>query len=158
MAKPYTVIRTTTVHAPAERVHELVRDFHAWTRWSPWEDVDPNLRRSYSGPDAGVGAHYAWEGNRRAGRGSMTITRDDPHQVDIDLVFEKPFPARNRIELVLTPAGADTTVVEWRMHGELSGVMRVFSLVRSMDSMVGPDFEKGLARLKGVAEAEAARG
>jgi hypothetical protein len=152
MAKPYTVIRTTTVKAPAERVRELVRDFHAWTRWSPWEDLDPNLRRSYAGPDAGVGAHYAWEGNRRAGKGSMTIMADQPHQVDVDLSFEKPFPARNRIELVFTPTGPESTVVEWRMHGELSGVMRLFSLVRSMDSMVGPDFEKGLARLKRVAE------
>ena len=153
MAKPYTVIRTTTVHAPAERIRELVHDFHAWRRWSPWEDVDPDLRRTYSGPDEGVGAHYAWEGNRRGGRGSMTITDDEPHEVDVDLRFEKPFPARNRIELVLTPTGSDSTVVEWRMHGELSGVMRVFSVIRSMDSMVGPDFEKGLARLKSVAEA-----
>ena len=153
MGKPYTVIRTTTIHAPAARIRELVRDFHAWRRWSPWEDLDPDLRRSHSGPDAGVGAHYAWEGNRKAGKGSMTITEDQPHQVDVDLHFEKPFPARNRIELVLTPTGESSTVVEWRMHGELSGVMRAFSAVRSMDAMVGPDFEKGLARLKHVAEA-----
>lgn len=153
MAKPYTVVRTTTIDAPAERVRALVHDFHDWTRWSPWEDVDPDLRRTYSGPDVGVGAHYAWEGNRKAGKGSMTITADEPEQVDIDLHFEKPFPARNRIELVLTPTGETSTVVDWRMHGELGGIMRVFSLIRSMDAMVGPDFEKGLARLKRAAEA-----
>ena len=152
MATPYTVTRTTTIAAPAERVHALVDDFHRWPQWSPWEDLDPQMRRTYSGPDAGVGAVYAWEGNRKAGRGDMTITGDTPEQVDIDLHFEKPFPARNRIELVLTPAGEASTGVEWRMHGELSGFMRLFSMVTSMDSLVGPDFEKGLARLKRVAE------
>ena len=81
------------------------------------------------------------------------VTGDEPERVDIDLRFEKPFPADNRIELALTPTGERSTVVEWRMHGELGGVMRAFSLVRSMDSMVGPDFEKGLARLKRAAEA-----
>ncbi|MGL5861003.1 MAG: SRPBCC family protein [Phycicoccus sp.] len=81
----------------------------------------------------------------------MTITADAPQRVDIDLRFEKPFSAHHRIEFVLTPAG-DSTDVEWRMHGELSPVMRVFSVVKSMDSLVGPDFEKGLSQLKQAAE------
>ena len=153
MAKPYTVVRTTTIDAPAERIHALVRDFHEWTRWSPWEGLDPGMSRTYSGPPAGVGASYAWEGNRKAGKGAMTITADTPQQVDVDLHFDKPFPADSRFELVLTPAGERSTVVEWRLHGELSGMTRLFSLVKSMDSLVGPDFEKGLARLKRLAEA-----
>jgi hypothetical protein len=154
VAKPYTVVRTTTIDAPAERIQRLLRDFHEWTRWSPWEGLDPAMRRTYTGPDAGIGAAYAWEGNRKAGKGSMRITRDSPEQVDVDLRFDKPFPARNRIELVLVPTGERSTVVDWRMHGKLSGVMRLFSVVKSMDSLVGPDFEKGLARLKQVAESE----
>lgn len=152
MSKPYTVVRTITIDAPSERVRALVNDFHLWPKWSPWEDIDPQMRRTYSGADAGVGAGYAWEGNRKAGKGSMTVTGDTPQQVDIDLHFEKPFAAHNRIELLLAPRGEASTAVEWRMHGELSGVMRVFSLVKSMDSMIGPDFEKGLAQLKRAAE------
>ena len=153
MAKPYTVTRSTTIDAPAERVHALVADFHEWPQWSPWEDLDPQMQRTYSGAEAGTGAIYAWEGNKKAGKGDMTITSDDPQQVDVDLHFEKPFPSRSRIELVLTPTGDASTAVEWRMHGELGGIMRLFSIVKSMDSLVGPDFEKGLARLKRVAEA-----
>ena len=153
MAKPYTVTRSTTIDAPAERVHALVADFHEWPQWSPWEDLDPQMQRTYSGAEAGTGAIYAWEGNKKAGKGDMTITADTPHQVDIALNFLKPFPAKNRIELVLTPTGDAATEVEWRMHGELSGFIRLFSVVKSMDSLVGPDFEKGLARLKRAAEA-----
>ena len=152
MATPYTVVRTTTIDAPAEHIRAFLRDFHEWTRWSPGEGLDPQMRRTYTGPDSGVGARYSWEGNRKAGKGEMTITGDTPDQVDVDLRFDKPFPARNRIELVLTPTGPRSTVVEWRMHGELSGFMRAVSVVKSMDSLVGPDFERGLARLKRLAE------
>jgi hypothetical protein len=153
MSKPYTVVRTVMIDAPSERVRELVHDFHHWPKWSPWEDLDPAMRRTFSGPDAGVGAGYAWEGNRKAGKGSMTVTGDTPQQVEIDLHFEKPFAARNRIELALDARGERSTAVEWRMHGELSGIMRLFSVIRSMDSMIGPDFDKGLAQLKRAAEA-----
>lgn len=152
MAKPYTVTRSTTIAAPPERIRPLLDDFHAWADWSPWEDVDPSMERRHSGPQSGVGAHYAWEGNRKAGRGTMTITKDEPHLVGVDLHFDKPFPADNTIDFALTPAGPDATTVEWRMHGELGPLMRVIGLVRSMDSLVGPDFEKGLERLKRVAE------
>ena len=153
MATPYTVVRTTTIDAPAEHIQSFVRDFHEWTRWSPWEGLDPAMRRTYTGPDAGVGAGYAWEGNRKAGKGSMTITADTPGQLDVDLHFDKPFAADNRMKLVLTPTGERSTVVEWRLDGEVSGLVRLFSMVRPMDSLVGPDFEKGLARLKRLAEA-----
>jgi hypothetical protein len=153
MGKPYTVTRVARVAARPERVQGLVVDFHAWRQWSPWEDLDPDMRRTYAGPPASVGAHYAWEGNRKAGKGSMTITRDVPGRVEVDLHFVKPFAARNTIEFLLVPEG-ESTVVEWRMHGQLGPMMRALSFVRSMDSLVGPDFEKGLARLKRVVEAE----
>ncbi|WP_392543619.1 SRPBCC family protein [Oryzobacter telluris] len=156
MGKPYSVTRTTTIAAPADRIRGLLRDFHEWTAWSPWEDVDPAMERTYSGPESGVGAHYAWEGNKKAGKGWMRITRDDPDAVGADLHFDKPFPADNAFVFTLTPTGSGSTTVEWRMTGELSAVMRVFSLVKSMDSLVGPDFEKGLGRLKRVAESPSA--
>ena len=152
MGKPYTVTRTVTIAAPAERIRSLVNDFHEWRAWSPWEDVDPAMDRSYSGPDRGIGARYAWEGNKKAGKGWMQITRDDAQGVGADLHFDKPFPADNVFVFSLTPSGSDSTTVEWRMDGELSPLMRAFSVVKSMDSLVGPDFEKGLARLKRAAE------
>jgi len=65
------VVRSRRIAAPRERVHELINDFHDGRQWSPWEDVDPDLRRDYSGAESGVGAKYAWEGNRKAGKGNM---------------------------------------------------------------------------------------
>ncbi len=155
MATPYTVRRETIVLTPAAPLHDLLADFHAWPRWSPWEDLDPDMGRTYSGAERGVGARYAWDGNRRAGRGTMEVTGDEPGRVEVALAFEKPFPSRSRVEFVLTQEGEETHV-EWLMRGELNLAMRVFSLVKPMEELVGPDMEKGLARLKAAAEADAA--
>lgn len=152
MSAQFEVTRTTSIAADPARVHALVNDFHEWAAWSPWEDLDPHLRRSYSGPDAGVGAHYSWAGNRKAGEGSMEITGSTPERIDIELSFLKPFKATNSVDLTLTPRAGGTDVA-WRMAGEHQGLARLFFRFMSMDRMVGPDFEKGLTRLKTVAEA-----
>lgn len=154
----YTVERSITIDAPPPRVYEHIADFHEWTAWSPWEDVDPDLRRTYSGPQSGVGAGYGWSGNRRAGQGSMHITDViDGSFVRIDLVFEKPWKARNDTFFRIEPQGTGSRVT-WSMTGNKTLATKVMGLVKSMDSFLGPDFEKGLTRLKTVAEAAAAEG
>jgi hypothetical protein len=153
MGTPFEVTRSTSIQADPARVHDLVDDFHEWTAWSPWEDLDPNLSRTYTGPSSGVGAHYAWRGNRKAGEGSMEITGSAPDRVEIELAFMKPMRNTQQVEFTLTPAGGGTDVT-WRMAGAHEGLMmNLFSKVMSMDKLIGKDFEKGLARLKAVAEA-----
>ncbi len=152
MGKSYTVERTATTTASVGRVHGLVADFHEWRAWSPWEDIDPGMSRTYEGPDSGVGARYAWDGDRKAGAGTMEVTGDLPERIDVDLSFTRPFPSRSRMQMLITPTG-DTTVITWRLLGEVSGAARLFFLVKPMDSLIGPDFERGLERLTRVAEA-----
>ncbi|MBR7742757.1 SRPBCC family protein [Phycicoccus sp. BSK3Z-2] len=154
MASSYAVRRETIVLAPADRVHALVVDFRSWRRWSPWDDLDPDMDRTYSGADAGVGARYAWSGNRKAGRGHMEITDATAQRVDIALAFEKPFPSTSTVTSDLTPEG-DETHVEWTTSGDMTLGMKVFSLVKPMEELLGPDMEKGLVRLKAAAEADA---
>jgi hypothetical protein len=132
-------------------VHGLVNDFHEWPAWSPWEDVDPALQRTYSGPDSGVGAHYAWSGNRKAGSGSMEITSSTPQEIDLRLSFLKPWKATNEVSFTIVPVGEGTEVT-WRMRGEQKGAAAIFGKVFNMDKLLGKDFEKGLARLKATAE------
>jgi uncharacterized protein YndB with AHSA1/START domain len=143
----FEVVRSRTIAAPRERVHELIDDFHNWRAWSPWEDVDPDLRRDYSGAESGVGAKYAWEGNRKAGKGDMEIVSSTPEQVGVRLSFEKPWKATNQVAFELTPSGEAATDVTWRMTGRTSGMAALFSKVMSMDRLVGKDFERGLERL-----------
>jgi uncharacterized protein YndB with AHSA1/START domain len=152
MAGTYTVERSTVVQALPERVYELVQDFHQWPAWSPWEDLDPDMQRTYGGPPSGVGSSYAWSGNRKAGSGRMEITRaDPPRRVEIALRFDKPFKSSNATSFALTPGGGGTEVT-WTMVGPLTWMLRLMGLFTSMDKMVGKDFDKGLARLKTAAE------
>lgn len=152
----FTVERSAHIDAPPARVYEQIADFRNWRSWSPWEDVDPDLQRSYSGADAGTGAVYAWSGNRKAGQGRMEITEaTEPSLVEIDLVFEKPWKAHNTTVFTIESDGAGSRVT-WTLTGPKTFMTKVMGLVKSMDSMLGPDFEKGLARLKSTAEASTA--
>lgn len=151
---PYRVSRTTRIAAAPEEVFRELVDFRRWVDWSPWEGLDPEMRRSYSGPKAGVDSAYAWEGDKKAGAGSMRITGvQEPRRVDVDLRFDKPFPADNDIRFDLDPEdGGAATMVTWTMSGQHTGVMRLLGRVMSMDKMVGGDFERGLAQLKDLVE------
>jgi len=148
----YEVVRETEVDAPSAVIHDLIVDFHEWLKWSPWEDVDPDLQRTYSGADRGFGAVYEWSGNRKAGQGRMAITGDEPLEVTVDITFLKPFKASSVATFELTPAGSGTKVT-WRMVGQKTLATKVMGIFTSMDKMIGPDFEKGLARLKDTASA-----
>lgn len=151
----FEVLRQTTVAAEPARIRTLIDDFRQWRSWSPWEDADPNLVRTYTGPESGVGAHYAWRGNRKAGAGSMEIVADAAHEIGIRLTFEKPFAAVNMVTFTLDPIGAGTRV-SWRMTGTRGGLFGLVGRVLPMDKLIGKDFDRGLARLKSVAESTSA--
>ena len=147
----YTVERQQRVEAPPAAVLERIVDFRRWPAWSPWEDVDPALRRTYSGPDSGVGAAYAWEGNRKAGKGRMEIVDVADDAVSIDVQFLRPFKSRSTSVFRVRPDG-DATAVTWTMTGPKTFMTKVMGVFTSMDKLIGPDFEKGLAQLKADAE------
>jgi uncharacterized protein YndB with AHSA1/START domain len=147
--------RSTSVAAPPDVVYAQVADFHRWSAWSPWDKLDPGMKRKFEGPPSGVGASYSWEGNDKVGEGRMTITDAKPNeQVVIKLEFIKPWPATNTATFTMSPSGANTNV-SWAMSGDLNFMAKAFSLFKDMEQMIGPDFEKGLAGIKEQAEAEA---
>lgn len=151
----FSVSRSTQVSAPADVVYAHVADFHEWADWSPWDQLDPGMKKTYSGPPSGVGAKYEWAGNSEVGSGAMTIADAKPNEsIGITLEFKEPFPANNRTEFTFAPAAGGTTVT-WTMSGKNDFMGKAFSLFMNMDKMVGADFEKGLAALKTRAEDKA---
>jgi uncharacterized protein YndB with AHSA1/START domain len=144
--------RSATIQAPPEKVFALVNDFRLWTAWSPWENIDPALKRSYSGAASGVGTAYAWEGNKDVGAGRMEITEAAPGaKIVIRLDFLEPFEAHNTTEFTFAKQGEATTVT-WAMYGPSPLMAKLMGIFFSMDRMVGGQFEQGLAKLKAVAE------
>lgn len=148
----YKVERSATMDAPADVVYGRVVDFHGWQAWSPWDAMDPGMKKTYEG--SGKGATYHWVGNKDVGEGQMTIVELKPNeQIDIKLDFIKPWESTNRTQFTFQAAG-DKTTVTWTMLGSLGFVEKAMGLFKSWDEMIGPDFEKGLAKLKSGAEAE----
>jgi len=150
----FRIQRSVVINAPLEVIQAQLVDFHKWETWSPWEKMDPNQKRTYSGPASGVGAEYAWSGNDEVGQGKMIIKNVQPNQVTIELAFLAPMEATNMVVLDLAPQG-EATSLTWSMTGQNGFGGKAFSLVMNMDEMVGKDFEKGLATLKSVSEDEA---
>jgi hypothetical protein len=150
------VQRATTVKAPPERIVPLINDFHQWVSWSPYENKDPAMKRSFGGAADGKGAVYGWEGNKNVGSGRMEILdTSKPSKIVIKLDFFTPFEGHNTAEFTMLPQGDATnlaTNVTWLMHGPAPFMSKVMQVFINLDNMIGKDFEIGLANLKRLTE------
>jgi uncharacterized protein YndB with AHSA1/START domain len=152
--KPTTlrVQRSVSINAPPERIFSLISDFHQWVTWSPYEQKDPAMKRTYSGAERGRGAVYAWDGDKNVGSGRMEILDvSAPSKIVIKLDFFKPFEGHNTAEFTMLPQG-DGTHVTWLMHGPANFMSRLIQVFMNLDNMIGKDFEAGLANLKTITE------
>jgi uncharacterized protein YndB with AHSA1/START domain len=148
----FRVERATTINAAPDKIFPLVDDLHAHSSWSPFEK-DPNMKRTHSGAPKGKGAIYEWEGNRQVGKGRIAITDvTPPSKVTMQLDMFTPFEAHNIVEFTLVPNGSGTKV-NWAMHGPQPFMAKVMSTFINCDKMVGSEFERGLAKMKAIAEA-----
>jgi uncharacterized protein YndB with AHSA1/START domain len=148
----FRVQRSASIKAPPEKIFPFLNDFNRWAAWSPWEKKDPAMKRTYGTITSGKGAEYAWEGNKEVGQGRMEITESSvPSKLVLKLDFLKPFEAHNTVEFTLQPQG-DSTTVTWAMQGPTPFIGKIMNVFIDMDSMVGKDFETGLANLKAAAE------
>jgi hypothetical protein len=151
----FRIERTTSIKAPPAVIFAYFNDFHRWGAWSPYEHRDPDMKRTYSGPESGVGSIYEWSGDRNIGSGRIEILEaTPPSKIVIKLDFLTPFEAHNTGEFTMVPKG-DATEVTWAMYGPATLMSKVMSTIINMDRMVGGDFETGLANLKAAAESQA---
>jgi uncharacterized protein YndB with AHSA1/START domain len=150
----FRIERETTIAAPPEIVFANLDDFRRWLPWSPWEKLDSGMKREYTGPESGVGARYHWVGSDAVGEGRMEITASEPpKRLALRLEFVAPMQATNEVVFALEPAAAGTTV-KWSMSGTNGFVQKAFGVFVDVDAMVGADFERGLADLTMLSEAD----
>ena len=150
----FHVERSVTIAAPPAAAFAQVNDFHAWANWSAYEKLDPGMKRTFEGAPSGVGAVYAWSGNKEVGEGRMTIERSDPSQIAIKLEFIKPFTATNTATFSFA-AAPEGTKVTWAMDGKNSFLAKAMHLFMDMDKLIGTDFERGLVTMKTIVESSA---
>ena len=152
----FQVKRSQTVQAPPDRIFALIADYRKWADWSPYEKLDPTMKKTFSGAPSGKGAVYNWAGNSKAGEGRMEIIDAvSPRLIKIKLDFLKPFVGHNTAEFTLDAKGGSTDVT-WAMYGPQAFPFKVMSIFFSMDKMLGKDFATGLTNLKAIAESKAA--
>ncbi|SCX74715.1 SRPBCC family protein [Variovorax sp. EL159] len=148
----FRVERTARIQAPAEKIFPLIDDFHRWGTWSPYEKLDPEMKRTFGGSASGKGATYAWDSKGKAGAGRMEIAESSPSsKIAINLDFTSPMEGHNLAEFTLQPQG-DATMVTWSMQGKSPYVAKLMGIFFNMDQMIGKDFEAGLANLKTATE------
>jgi len=148
----FRIQRATNITALPEKIFPLINDFHQWEPWSPWEKVDPALTRTYSGAASGKGAIYEWNGNKNIGQGHMEIIESSPaSKIVLKIDFIKPFEAHNTVEFTLVAKGDSTTVTQ-AMYGPSPYISKLMGIFCSMEKIVGPKYEEGLANLKAIAE------
>jgi hypothetical protein len=148
----FSVERAIDIDAPADQIFPLINDFHQWGSWSPWENKDPAMKRSFSGAASGKGAVYGWEGNSNVGSGRMEILEASaPSKILIKLDFFKPFEGHNTAEFTMLPQGG-ATHVSWVMRGPAPFMSKLMQVFMDLDRMIGKDFEIGLSSLKKLTE------
>lgn len=150
--KNFRVQRSVTMHASPERIFPLINDFQSWPLWSPYEKLNPAMKRTYTGPRSGPGAASSWDGNSKAGAGKMEIVSLVPaSKLVVKLDFSRPFEGHNTAEFTLDRAG-DNTTVTWAMFGPQNFMLKLISIFMNMDRLMGKEFEEGLHNLKTLTE------
>jgi carbon monoxide dehydrogenase subunit G len=152
MPDTFTVRRTISINAPPEKIFSFIDDLHKWDSWSPYEKIDPAMKRTYSGASIGKGSVYEWDGDWKVGKGRLEIAETStPSKVKIKLDMIRPIEGHNIVEFTLEGNG-DSTIVTWAMHGSSPYISKVIGLFVNMDRMIGKQFETGLGNLKAVSE------
>jgi hypothetical protein len=143
----FRVERSATLSASPAALFEQVNDHHKFTLWNPFMKVDPNVKTTYSGPGAGIGAVCSWDGNNKIGAGSATIVESKPDElIRQRMDWKRPMKGTSTVEFTFKPAG-ENTVVTWAMYGKNGFMGKIVSLFLDCEKMVGPQFEQGLANL-----------
>jgi hypothetical protein len=151
--KTYHVFRSVEIAKPKSEVFNYLRSLKNMDDWSPWAKKDPNMEKKFTGTDGEVGSQSYWLGNKEVGEGEQEITKIvDGDRIEAELRFLKPFKSTSDCYTKVEDVGNGNTKVTWGFKGTNKFPMTIFSLFKSMDSMVGPDFEEGMASLKEVLE------
>ncbi|MDC0008232.1 SRPBCC family protein [bacterium] len=147
--KTYDVSRSIEVVRPKQEVFDYLRSLKKMDEWSPWAKKDPNMVKTFTGTDGEPGFTSHWVGNKDVGEGEQEIKKVTPgERIDSELRFLKPFKSTSDCYLKTEDIGNGITKVTWGFSGNSKFPMNIMTLFKSMDSMVGKDFEEGMRSLK----------
>lgn len=145
--KSYHIERSIDIEAPRSMVFESVSQFKNIDKWSPWNELDPNMKKTYGGADGTVGATYSWSGNKDVGEGTQTIQSISPDRVDFLVNTTEPFKATFPASFILS-GDEQRTKVTWTLDPVLPFPINVWAMFTNVDRAMGKDYDRGLGNLK----------
>jgi len=151
MPSQVSVSRDLVINASPDKIFPHVANLKAFNVWSPWADLDPDMKVEFSGSDDGVGQVMSWDSNDM-GKGSMKVTESVAGEKLVTaLDFGQMGSASAQFDLAPEAGG---TKVTWSMISELGNnpIARWFGPMIKSD--VAEQYDKGLAKLRVVAEGE----
>jgi hypothetical protein len=153
----YRVQRSVLIEAPEVFVLAEIMDFREWNKWFPREQLDPKLKRVFSGTDSQPGSTYYWTGNDRVGAGRVSMISSSADKVDVEVGVEKPIESLSDVVFTFAADGNETFLV-CVVSGEKDPSGQAVTLLGSTPELIGAELQQGLAKLKELAEAAVPRG
>ena len=148
------VKRSIEINRPAKMVFKAVNSMHHFNQWSPWSELDPDATYQFTGSENGVGSKMAWQGNQEVGTGTQEIIESTPYEsIKTELYFDGQGDDPSWSSIIITEQG-ESVNVDWVFDADFKGNVlgRYFGMM--MDDMLGPQYEKGLSKLKTLVESQ----
>lgn len=151
LPKSLKIERSVQIDRPVAEVYPYVADFANWPSWNPWSEMEPGAVNTFSSPSSGKGASWSWEGTE-IGKGSLTAEEVKENEyLHSKLSFLEPWESEAKDEWRFTALDENTTGLSWSNEMELSYPFeRYYAFF--LDIVLGKQMEKGLNKLKQVAE------
>ena len=145
--------RELVISAQPEKLFPYLNHMQKMNDWMPWQDSDPTAKMNYVGYLEGIGAKATWDSPGKMGTGESEIVESVPCQfVKTRLTYSRPMKMSQMAQVTLAQINSEETLVKWSVDGHNSFAFRLFGAFVNVDKMVGSEFEKGLLKLKKIAE------
>jgi len=151
--KGYSLEREVTINKPAREVFNYIKHLKNQDYFSKWVMMDPGMKKTYRGTDGTVGFVYAWDGNKRAGKGEQEIMKiNEEKEMDTEARFIRPFAGVANTSFKTESLSGNQTKVKWGMSSTMKYPMNIILAFMNMDKLLGKDVETSLGTLKNILE------
>ena len=127
--KSYAMKRDVIINKPKSEVFNYIRHIKNQDHFNKWVMMDLNMKKSYRGTDGTVGFVYAWDGNKKAGKGEQEIKNIiEGERLDLEVRFERPFVNTAKTPFTIEAAPGGTKVI-WAMSSSMKYPMNIMLLL-----------------------------
>ena len=145
--------KSVSIHASPDKVWSNTNSLKAMDQWSPWNKLDPNMKKNWTGNTGQAGEKNCWEGNEDAGKGCQKVVKVDAanRKIDTKIVFLTPYESESTSSVIVVPEGSGSKAT-WTFDTEIPYPWTVTKLMYNLEEMIGKDYTEGLNNLKKISE------